>query len=165
MAAPLIHASFFFILLLMLVEHIGKRLRFAIDIRSLGGLILAIFLGLSTLSIAAWLGARQGYEYSLATQMGTGLGFVFWSGMFILMILQGKRYLDRYSIPVLGIVFYLGMYFFSPVAARVFESILPLVLLALLALSGWRRLASQGALLTYFTFQWVFGFLKGGPIF
>lgn len=165
MVAPFIHVSFFFILLLVFFEHIGKRLRFAIDVRSLNGLILAVLLGIGTLNIASWLGARQGYEYSLGTQMETGLGFVFWSCMLILMILQGKRYLDRYSLPVLGILFYLGMYFLSPVAARVFESILPLVLLAVLALNGWRKLAAQWSLLAYFIFQWVFGFMRGGPMF
>lgn len=84
MAAPFIHAAFFFILLLMLFERVSRKLRFAIDVRFLLVLVLGISLGIGTLYIAAWIGARQGYEYSPGTQMETGLGFVFWSSMLII---------------------------------------------------------------------------------
>jgi len=164
-AAPFIHASFFFVWVIILLECIGKKLHFAIDVRVVNAIISSIVLGISILPTIAWLGARQGYEYSFGTQMETGLGFIFWLCMLMLMIFQGKSYLDKYAIPTFGVIFYLGMYFFLPFAARVFESILPFVLLALLALTGWRKHFAMVALFVYFIFQWLFGFLRSGPMF
>lgn len=156
-AAPFVHASFFFIWVLILLEKMARRVHFAIDLRLLYSSICSIVLGLGGLRIAALLGARQGYEYpTIGSQMETGLGFIFWFYILMLMILQGKSYIEKHSISISGIMLYLGMYFFSPIAARVFESILPLVFLSLLKLNDWRKFYAFSGFLVYFVSQWVF---------
>lgn len=165
LAAPLIHASFFFVAFLMILEYVGRRLRLGVDIRSVGAFIAAVLLGGNLLVIAELTGARQAEEYTAGTAMTTGMGFVFWVGVVALMSLQGKRYLSRNALALLAVVFYLGLYFFSPVAARIFESALPLVLLALLALTGWRKIAALSALLGYTGLQWALGLLREGSMF
>lgn len=166
LATPFIHSSFFFILILMIANNIWHRIRFAVDVRSSGVLMLAVTMGGTMLYIAEWMGARQGLEYSVDSfARPSGLGFAFWLFILVLMFFQGRYYLNRFNFGLSVVIFYLGTYFFSPVTARIFESGLPFVLLALLALTGWRKIIARSALLSYIVFLWGIGLLKDGAMF
>ena len=67
----------------------------------------------------------------------------------MLLLLQGRRFLHQYSIAIGILIFYLASYFFTPIAGRVFESGVLLVLLAVLATTGWRRIMALTVLLAF----------------
>jgi len=154
--APFIHSSFFFILPIVILPAIFKRLRLAMDLRMIVFAGFAIFASLSLGVIATMLGARQSgvYNFEIASSV-SGLGFVFWMMMGCLFVLQGEKYLKQNQEAIGVLVFYLVSYFFIEVTGRIFESGLPLVLLAGLALTGWRRWAFIASFLLYSSFQWL----------
>ncbi|WP_337841060.1 EpsG family protein [Rheinheimera sp.] len=141
---PFIHASFFFVLMLLAMVFIYQRIRFAADLRNLLTILSASALGAVLLVLARFVGARQGVSQETFTEKASGAGFLLWGLLVCLMVLQGQTYLRRYSFAVTAILFYLCIYFTSPVAGRAFESTIPLVVLAGLALTGWRRMAFLG---------------------
>ncbi|MFC4656864.1 hypothetical protein ACFO3I_17735 [Rheinheimera marina] len=138
---PFIHASFFFVLMLLAMTYLYRRMRLAGDLRNILTIIYASALGAMLLVLARLFGARQGSNQELANETTSGASFLLWSLLVVLMLLQGQNYLRRYSFAVSAVLFYLCIYFTSPVAGRVFESAIPLVVLAGLALTGWRRMA------------------------
>jgi len=153
--SPFIHASFFFILPIVLLPPLLKKLRYAIDVRLfvLAGfaLVASLFLGF----IASFFGARQVNYYDFEMTSVSGLGFVFWAIVFSLFIMQGKNFWNKYQEAIGVLVFYLCSYFLIEVTARILESGLPLILLAGLALTKWRRWAFISAFMLYGTIQWV----------
>lgn len=135
---PFIHASFFFILFLLLLNLIASKLRFALDLKTISftfaGVILAIMSGI----VASGLGARQGSGYDGMAEV-SGMGFLFWMGILILYFLQGKKYIREYIFAIAILIFYLSSYFLTEVTARIFESGLLIVLLSGLNLTDWRK--------------------------
>jgi hypothetical protein len=136
---PLIHASFFFVLMLMGIVSIASRLRLAADLRTVLVTTVALALGLTLGSIVGVVGARQGTEYQFDSAGVSGLGFSFWLIVLLIFALQGRQFMREHAFAASAITFYLGMYFFVEVTARVFESTLIFVLLAGLDLRGWLR--------------------------
>ncbi|GIW60950.1 MAG: hypothetical protein KatS3mg087_2016 [Patescibacteria group bacterium] len=136
---PFIHASFFFVLLVYGMVHVAKRLHLAIDLRSVIILGVAIGITLCLPSIVAGVGARQSFEYNLLETEVTGLGFLFWLFIFAIFVCQNRQFLQHHAFEVATVIFYLGMYFWGAISARVFESTLILVLLSGLSLTKhWR---------------------------
>lgn len=154
-AAPFIHASFFIVLALMAVAHATRFLRLAADIRTLLFVAMGIAAGSGIGFLAAQLGARQALQYEFSMTDVSGLGFLFWALVFLVWCFQGRDFLRRHAFEAGVIVFYLGTYFSIEVTARIFESALPVVLLAGLALTGWRRLVFLILLLSYGGLQWI----------
>ena len=79
----------------------------------------------------------------------SGVGFLFWGAMLIILLLQGRQFIHKYSVAIGILIFYLASYFFTPIAGRVFESGVLLVLLAVLATTGWRRIMALTVLLAF----------------
>lgn len=139
--SPLIHASFFFIVFFMLLCHFLNSLRFSTSLRNLVFLKIGLLFGIAVGGVATFLGARQGQAYDFSSVEVSGLGFIFWSGILLLFLVQGRVYLRDQALAVAIVVFYLSTYFLSEVAGRIFESGFALVLLAGLNLSQrWRLL-------------------------
>ena len=82
-------------------------------------------------------------------EAASGIGFLFWSAMFTILLLQGRQFLHRYNAAIGVLIFYLAAYFFTPISGRVFESGILLVLLAVLATSGWRRIMAMTILVAF----------------
>uniref|UniRef100_UPI003906D1AB hypothetical protein n=1 Tax=Pseudomonas sp. KCJK8927 TaxID=3344560 RepID=UPI003906D1AB len=104
---------------------------------------LAIGLGFAVgmAWLAAFMGARQAENFSSAELKVSGFGFIFWLGVLIMFVLQGRIFLKRNSFAVGGLIVYLSAYFLTGAAGRIFESFLWLVLLAGLEMeSRWRVL-------------------------
>ncbi|MEO3432603.1 hypothetical protein [Inquilinus sp. CAU 1745] len=152
---PLIHASFFFILLLVAISALSRWSRLGPDVRLSAFASLGLGLGWSLGVIASILGARQAEVYSFTAADVSGLGFLFWASILVLMIMQGKSFLRQHTLEVAIICFYLSTYFLVEVAARIFESGLILVLLACLHLTSWRKWTALGGIAGFGVIQWV----------
>lgn len=155
LATPLIHASFAFIIGLLGLSRITWFLRFAPDLRSLVFLGSGIFIGFGLEVLATSVGARQASLYHFIAADVSGLGFLFWTTVFIIWCLESRRFLREHAFESSIILFYLGTYFLVEVAGRVFESGLALVLLAGLNLTRWRRRAFLLLFVGYFVLQWL----------
>jgi len=141
-SASFIHSSIFFMLALLGLTKIALKLHLGPDLRTLLMAAMGIIIGLGFGWLGAIVGARQAYYYEFTmAPNASGLGFIFWAFMFVVMCLQGRTYMRRYAFEMAAVIFYLATYFFVEVAARIFESALLLVLLAGLQLTGWRRTA------------------------
>ena len=153
--APLIHASFFIVVAFVSLPTILRNLRLAIDARLLAMAQFSLLTSLSIGFIAALLGARQGSSYEFGMGDVSGLGFLFWLAVAGLFVLQGKMHLEEHQAAASVLLMYLLSYFFVEVTARIFESGMPLVLLAALALTSWRRWAFISLYMFYSIFGWV----------
>lgn len=148
--APLVHSSFFFVIGLHLLMQLAMRLRLSFSIRILAAWGAGIVVGLGLAAVASVLGARQASQYDFAMGNVSGLGFLAWGAILMILCLGGKYFRRRHAL-ALGIVsFYLATYFLLEVTARIFESAVLLVLIAGLELSGRNRMLFLGAVLAFF---------------
>lgn len=152
---PLIHASFFFVLLLYGFTWFVQQLKFAIDLRTITVVLLGLSVGLGLGFLAAILGARQAGVYEFSTTEVSGTGFLFWLGVFILYWLQGRKFAKENAFAMAAIAFYLATYFLIEVTGRIFESMLIIVLLASVGLTSWRRKVFLGSITFYFGLSWL----------
>lgn len=161
--APFIHASFVFVLPFVVLPNVLRRMSLAIDTRLviMGMFSLAVSLSLGL--IAALVGARQAGHYDFSMSAVSGLGFVFWTLMMLLMLLQGKEFIQQRQEALGILLLYLLSYFFVEVTARIFESGLPLVLLAGIAMRSWRRWVFILALFSYSMIEWVLRLQSATP--
>lgn len=161
---PFIHASFFFILGLNFITLLLRRLHFGPELRSIIHLSLGITVGVSLSMVVALLGARQAERYTFSAGDISGLGFVFWTIVLMIFAFQGRVFLARHALAFGAIIFYLGTYFFIEITARIFESLLPLILLAGLELTRWRLVSFLSATVSYGALQWVIWLTQEGPV-
>ncbi len=139
--SPFIHASFFFIVFFMILCHVLNSLRFSSSLRNLVFLAIGSLFGVAVGGIATFIGARQGQAYDFSSVEVSGLGFIFWSSILLLFLVQTRAFLRDQALAIAIVVFYLSTYFLSEVAGRIFESGFVLVLLAGLSLPRqWRLL-------------------------
>jgi hypothetical protein len=135
---PFIHASFFFVVTMYLVARTLSRFNLSPGIKFGIFASSGLVLGLAGQVTALMLGARQGELYNSASLEVSGFSFLFWTGILILMILQGRSYLQAHSFEFACLIFYLTLYFISPLSGRIFEGVALLVLIAGSRMSGWR---------------------------
>lgn len=152
--APFVHSSFVFVLAILGLSRVMVHLRLGPDVRLSGFLILGLAVGSCLGTMAAMVGARQAQEYAFAAVQVSGLGFSLWSAILGIWLLEGRQFLREHAFEVGIIAFYLGTYWLIEVTARIFESGLPLVLLAGLSLSGWRRIVFLLAILGSGSLMW-----------
>ena len=135
-----IHSSFFIVFFIRLFDHFLGKLKINLFFQIIITAIVLFLIGTLAIQIASVLGARQGERYTAVLTNVSGLGFVFWSIIYVIFLSAGRRFLRAKSFQMSIFSFYLVNYFTFPVAARVFESGLLLILLAGLDLKGYRRL-------------------------
>ncbi|WP_299230704.1 hypothetical protein [uncultured Halomonas sp.] len=154
MLTPFIHASFFFFMFILATQKLLSYINITIAPRMILYFIIITGMSLAALVIAEALGARQtSYEYFGADI--SGKGFVFWLAIFSLFASQGGAFIQKNLLAMSVLLFYLVSYTFLPVAARVFESGIILVLLASLSLSPGRFLLFLPAFFLFFFMQWL----------
>jgi len=152
---PFIHSVFFFVISLLILTKVAKKLHLGANLRTVLFVGLGVGVGVALGWVAALLGARQANEYLFIMADISGLGFIFWSVVLSLMFLQGNVFLRNFSFELGSIVFYLTTYFLFEVTARIFESTLLLVLLAGLRLTSWRRLLFLMLIVSYIVLQYL----------
>jgi len=150
--APLMHASFFIVFAFLAVYRVLLLLgvRHWLVLLLMG--LAAFFSTFLIVEVASLLGARQGERYAGAAISVSGSAFLFWSLVLVLFLCRGRLRQEQFGVPAMFVAVYLGLYFTSPLAGRIFESVLPLVLLAGFSLKGgWFRIF---CLLFLFYFSW-----------
>ena len=154
--ACLVHSSFLFICVIGIASWSLDELRFSPKARAaivilffvvIGGLVEFVAGGLA--NAAGGLGARQAVIYADAELDISGLGFIFWVTMLLVFLTAGQDFLREKMFAFSILVFYLAVYFLSPLAGRIFESGLFLVFLAGLSLPGMRRNIFIGAFVVF----------------
>ncbi|MEE4538012.1 MAG: hypothetical protein V2J51_05925 [Erythrobacter sp.] len=151
-AACLIHSSFFFICIIgvavwfLAIARFSPRAQVAVLLVSFAtaGAFIEFFLG-GLSALAGEFGARQAFTYADADLDISGIGFVFWSLIFLLFAFSQEEFVAKSAFAISILAFYLAAYFFTPVAGRIFESGMFLVFLAGLALAPVQRLAFLSA--------------------
>lgn len=151
---PFIHSSFFVILVLLFTNHLLSRMKFSIGIKNFVILIGGALSSMLLTQVATILGSRQGARYADAIPNVSGMAFLFWAAVFILFILQGKAWLKHNSFCIITLVFYLSSYFFLPLSARIFESIITLIFISGLCLKNYYKFLYLIFFLFYFIYQY-----------
>ena len=153
--AALIHSSFIIISLGLLGVGFLMHLKLSHGIRSILYVLVGVIVGVMGLYLAQFIGARQGAEYSNgASQSASGLGFIYWSFVFMLFVMQGKVFLRYNTQIIFFLILYLSTYFLLPVTARIFESVVLLVLLASLRFKVKYKRIFQLVFCLYFFLLW-----------
>ncbi|WP_140632996.1 EpsG family protein [Methylibium rhizosphaerae] len=124
-ATPLVHASFWVVIVIdvLLARYYDRHPeRTRVDALKIllvsAGVSVALSFGLA--QVAAALGFRQADVYDFLASEGSGAAFLSWLVLLpVLFALANRQYFGPFAA-FLG--FYLGGYYFSPVAARIFEN-------------------------------------------
>lgn len=131
-----LHSSFFVVALIFYIDKavvlmISRRLVIRLFVQFSLGLVVA----LAGLYVASALGMRQASEAHVLGPVSVGGGnFILWSLVLItLMSLSTKKLFSDpfYIVAMLGLCFYLALYFLSPIAGRIVGVFLPFCLVAL----------------------------------
>ena len=153
--SPFVHASFFIVVSIYLITETLKKMRFAFDIKLIVYLLIGLIVSFGLGFIASLLGMRQSNEYQFIAASSSGLGFLFWLIILFLYVLNGKEFLRKNSFILGMIVFYLVTYFFVEVTARIFESVIILVLLASLELEKNSKIIVVGLFVIFIIYQFL----------
>jgi hypothetical protein len=160
--AAMVHASFFFIILLLFLSKLFAIARFGFGLRNLGNIFISVVISIALGSLVEAIGARQAESYNFEKTDGSGLGFLFWAIILFVLIIQGRSYQRKHTFPIAILGFYLISYWFIEVSARIFESGLILVLLAGLELTGWRRTAFRTLIFAFSGLNWLLKIAEPG---
>ena len=134
-ASMFIHTSFAFLILFEFLEKIFKKININAGMRMLYSSILLTIFVFIVPSLALFFGDRRALQYDFTVaQDASGLGFLFWliAGGFFIFIMKKDQIDQITAISCYGIMFYLISYFFLDFAARIFENIIPLIIVAVL---------------------------------
>lgn len=146
-----IHSSLFVIIAIGSITWMVRALRLSPAFRMLAFSMCFLLISVLFPLLAGWLGARQADLYANEVLDVSGVGFIFWLLVLCLYISGGMTFVRNNSFSMAILIFYIASYFTTPVAGRIFESGIILVVLIGIALTGWRRQVFLSAL-TSFTF-------------
>lgn len=153
---PLVHSSFFVILLLMFIRASMTKIRLAGDLQSILYFAVGSVLAVLLVQVASILGARQHEQYATeAMNNVSGLGFVFWFSVLMIYCAQGKKFLKENSFSVGVLALYLTTYFTLPVTGRILESAVVVVLLSGTKIKGIMRSIFYSLVTIFFIGQWM----------
>lgn len=153
---PLIHASFFFVVLI----YSSSKFLLIGKISNINRIILALIFSASIVAslnfLSRFVGARQADEYDFSASMDvSGIGFLFWMVILSLMLMENKFFIKKYFFEIFCLIFYLTAYFFVEVSGRIFESVIILVLVACLSLNGYRKYFFSVFILLFFVMSYI----------
>jgi len=148
--SPLIHSSFFIIILIYLfnvyfkkINWLFNKIRIDIFLIVTTSILLSIIIILNLAFFAEILGARQidhKTYFNFNLKNISGMGFLFWLIVLFLYLLEGKNFILKNSFQIFLILFYLISYFTLNIGIRIFESALIIVILCSLDLNSWRKI-------------------------
>lgn len=130
--AALIHTSIVFIILFEILEMVMEKtkLKFKLEMILVSVFFLVFMNSFSILSL--FIADRRFEEYAFSTATNaSGLGFLLWFFVGIFFIVMTKKNHEN-KICFYGIIFYLVSYYFVEFGARVFENVLPLIIIGML---------------------------------
>lgn len=146
--------TIFFFLNFFIVNHFGNKLRYFIIFS------VASFFSLTYLIVADYFGFRQAESYSSYSGSVSGGAFFLWAIVLAYLLKYGfekKSYLYHYC--VMGLIVYLVFYFLAnvTVAARISESVLPAVLIFLVA----RLRVNESILILFVSLCYLYLWFRG----
>lgn len=97
------------------------------------------------------LGFRQNNYYENVILNNSGIGFLFWFIIFIIFLLNRLTILRKNLICIIPLGVYLIFYFINPVASRLFESYIILIISSLIYLPKSKFFTTYGLLLAWAT--------------
>ncbi|WP_339244663.1 EpsG family protein [Paenibacillus sp. FSL R10-2796] len=127
-----IHTSFVFLILFEGLEALFRKSQLKFSSKISLSIIFLIVLVIAVPSLASYFGDRRVLEYSFEMAQGaSGFGFILWLmvGSFFILIIK-KSYIN--IICCYGIFMYIISYFSLEFGARIFENIIPLILVGAL---------------------------------
>ncbi|MEY0220234.1 EpsG family protein [Providencia rettgeri] len=130
-----IHSSMLLIVFFFLVDKITKKyISHKVEYR----IIVLLFISFSTsiliIPIAELLSMRQAKEYNDISSSVGGGNFILYSLILMTLITQQKKiFLDDgiYTVTIIGISIYIGMYFISPLSGRLISTFTPFIICTL----------------------------------
>ncbi len=167
--SALIHSSFFFLIGILFACQIAtnlqsQKMRFS---KSIVIAVVVLMMAVAAFTVPLLIGisgARQAEVYADVSSDGSGISFIFWSLIFMILITQNREWLLRNVFAIALILFYLCTYFILPFTARVFESGLAIVIVTIFSMKGSMRNLALVLMTTYFSLQWLPA-LSGKSIF
>jgi hypothetical protein len=153
---PFIHASFFLIISFLVLAWIMRLFRLSPVLMIIIYMFFALTLSMTMGIFAEFFGARQSAQYQFQRADVSGLGFLLWSIILLIMFTTDKLWQREHIFAIGIVIFYLITYLLITFSARIFESGLLVVLLSLLSLRGWRRSASLGVVFSAAALIWGF---------
>lgn len=159
--AALVHSSFFFIGAILMAAVFMNNVRFGRLTGLIYSVIVVVLIMLGFNLAIDFFPARQIERFVGAPLNVSSLGFIFWAFAFGLLIFSSPFEQKRNLFSLSLIALYLGLYFVSPISARVMESGLILIWLSLLGLTGKKKILS--VLLLIFSFSVSYFMRLGSP--
>ncbi|AHI30140.1 hypothetical protein [Marinobacter similis] len=154
---PFIHASFFIVGCFLVVFWFSSWARMKFDLKATVFFAISVFSVFLIFFVADLFGSRHALRYSGFDLNVSGSAFLFWSLVFAIFCFQSREWYAKHSFAALFVLVYLGMYFTFPLSGRVFESVLPIVLIAGFSTRGYYRYAFIGLFLMYSLIQIYIG--------
>lgn len=167
---PLIHYSFFLVLVVLILANVLKAGKVTNSVRLLSLNIFAILSSILVLSIVSgWvlipIKELESLSLGYAEKISLNLGFGFlYSGVVLILMLTSERdFIKNNLISIIAITIYLyGVIFFPPIS-RFLQIFSPLIVLAGLQLTGYRLLSFKGLLVLHVIYFFVISIYAGGP--
>lgn len=154
---PFIHASFFIVGCFLVVYWFSSWVKMKFDLKSTVFFAISVFAVFLIFFVADLLGSRHALRYSGFDLNVSGSAFLFWSMVFAIFCFQSREWYAKHSFAALFVLVYLGMYFTFPLSGRVFESVLPIVIIAGFSTRGYYQYAFISLFLVYFLGQIYLG--------
>ena len=148
----LIHNSFIPIFFVHSLYELLFR-KFSTKVIIAVNLILTLILAFYLFDILRVLGFRQNNYYENVVLNNSGIGFLFWFIIFIIFLSSRRKIIRKNLICILPIGVYLIFYFINPVASRLFESYIILIISSIIYLSKSKFLTTYGLLLSWAVFN------------
>jgi len=154
--APFVHSAFFVISGLYFACELLNRFKFIRPHFRIFFMVVAIGIAaflIETVMSSASL--RQVQEYQEIETDISGLGFIVWSSLLILLCSNGIKFVEDNLFSILSLLFYLLIYFFVPFAGRVIECVIIPIFFTGMMMTGWKKWAFAGAMFAQATAFYV----------
>ena len=134
--AGLAHISFFIALPILFVIKITPKKRTYALLLTVGFFLSALFFFYQDIfrQLVFYLNIRQGQNYSFTSDNVSGLGFLYWFGIYIFFYMQ-KRLSESRTLSMNIIGLYCASYLFVNFLSRLLESFLPMIFIELKSLN------------------------------
>lgn len=150
---PLIHSSFFVIVILFFVIQVMRKLRFDRNLIYIGLVIAGLCVSIFFIPLAEVLGARQ--SNAIQALKPSGFGFVLWFFVLMNFFFSGSEYARRHQASIALLLMYLLTYWTLPFAGRIFESGIMLVMISASSLPRHQRYNVFCGFLAASMFLWI----------
>ena len=150
---PFIHSSFFVILCVIALNKV--IFKFNRKIYLIIFFVFSILVSLVFLDVASLLGARQTNNPAGSISSHSGLNFIYWLTIFLVIIAQGSSYFNKYRLEISFILLYLVGYYINPYASRIFESTLIIIFPILMYLKNDKKDIALVLIISYFFLQYL----------